>query len=477
VSARLIAYPPDVETVRIYDSQTQEFLLQTANDTPFIEVTKTLHRLDAPPATIRIVPMQQQIEISELAIERTLPMLPTQLFARTPVTPLPLTTTEPRPQPQTLSAANAQTSEMAMGLVAQATQSQVEATKETARYVVESNAVRHDREIALLRDDLTRAQRAVEERTADAKKEVERVREELQLRYAGEIERYRKQADDARLDYDARTQAADERASKRFQDAVEQARKDRDRDLEEQREAHRRELTRRDDASDALLRSTQKQLQAQVDLLESKCEKLERRCGELNEDMEAAGKKLRIARHEAERELDDEREKSRKRARQLEDRVAKQENEIKLLRDAQGAEHTQIVDLVERIKQADDDSTRDRLFSLLANRLGSEPVSSSPWERMMDKVIENPRLLADGLAALTTGRARKRGNQLPNTSVTPPAMMPPAAPVMMKPPTLTPPAPLRVSAPPTMTMPTPPTMTMPTPPTMTMPTSPVTPLG
>ena len=388
-------------------------------------------------------------------------MLPTQLFARTPVAPITSTTTEMRVPPQTLSAANAQTSEMAMGLVAQATQSQVEATKETARYVVESNAVRHDREIALLRDDLTRAQRAVEERTADAKKEVERVREELQMRYAGEIERYRKQADDARLDYDSRTQAADERASKRFQDAVEQARKDRDRDLEEQREAHRRELIRRDDASDALCRNIQKQLQAQVDLLEAKAEKLERRCGELNEDLEAAGKKLRIARHEAEREVDDEREKSRKQKRQLEDKVAKQENEIKLLRDAQGAEHTQIVDLVERIKQADDDSTRDRLFSLLANRLGSEPVSSSPWERMMDKVIENPRLLADGLAALTTGRSRKRVGQLPNNAATPPPMIPPAAPVMMKPPTLTPPAPLRV---PTTITPPPPTMAMPTPP-------------
>lgn len=424
MSARLIAFPPDVDTVRIYDSHSHEFLLQTANDTPFIEVCKTLHRLDTPPKTFRIVPLLAQNELAEHSLERTLPMLPTQLFTRSATPPVTLTP-EVRVPPQSLSAAQAQTSEMAMGLVAQATQSQVEATKETARYVVESNAVRHDREIALLRDDLTRAQRAIEEKTADAKREVERVRDELHARYASEIERYRKQADDARVDYDARTQAAEERAGKRLSDAVEQARKDRDRDLEELREAHRRELARRDDASDSLLRSTQRQLQAQIDLLESKAEKLERRCTELVEDLEASGKKLRIARHEAERELDDEREKSRKRTRQLEDKVAKQENEIKLLRDAQGAEHTQIVDLVDRIKQADDESTRDRLFSLLATRLGSEPVSTSPWERMLDKVVDNPRLLTDGLAALTTGRGRKRG-QLPATTPPPPTLAPPA---------------------------------------------------
>jgi hypothetical protein len=282
------------------------------------------------------------------------------------------------------------------------------------------------------------------------------VRDDAHQRYADEISKLRKVADEARADYDQRSRDTDERTQRRFKEQLEDSRLDRAREIEGIMAAHTRELVRRDEASAETLRVTKSMLQAQVDATETRANKLERRLEEALVELETAQKKIRSVHHQTELEMEEERERVRRKNRELVDKCATMEGELRLLREKEGIEHTQIVDLVQRISATTDEATRERLFTILGTRLGAETAPSSPVEALVNsltqQLVSNPRLLIDGLSVL---RGKKRGatpsrtngpalppapNDMPPPPIRAQGAVPPAPPTLPPPPR--PPAPV-----------------------------------
>ena len=460
MKARLLSHPEhDITEVRLYDDNTGAYLHTYEATHSWTQIEADLAQLHTPPTKVRIVGMVDGQEIDVRSVRSIARGSNDKLpYAFPPLLPnihgtVPMNTHRPATTlpPQSQIAASAQTSELAMGLVAQSAQAQVEATNTTARYAVEAAELRFQREMQAVREDLKRAQSALEVREEVHRAEVQRIREDAHTRYADEIAKLRKVVDEARTDYDQRSRDIEERAQRRLKEQAEDARMDRTRELEAMSSAHTRELARRDEASQETLRVTKSMLQAQIDATETRANKLERRLEETLTELEAAQKKIRSVHHQTELEIEEERERMRRKNRELVDKCATMEGELRLLREKEGVEHTQIVDLVQRISATTDDATRERLFNILGTRIGAENVSSSPVETLMNGVaqqlVTNPRLLVDGLTAVLGRGKRKRETARPAAPALPSASTPPRPP-NAPPPVSATPAPLPAPPPP-----------------------------
>jgi hypothetical protein len=430
MNARLLSHHEhDITQVRLYDADTSAYLHTYDVTHPWTQVELELSQLHTPPTKVRLVGLVNGREVdcqSVRSVRRGGQDKSLFAFPHAVVQIPGVSSQRPQPlPPQSHAAASAQTSELAMGLVAQSAQAQVEATNTTARYAVEAAELRFQREMQQAREDLKRLQSTLEVREEVQRAELQRIRDEAHQRYADEITKLRKVADEARADYDQRSRDTEERSQRRLKEQLEDMRLDRSREIEGLTSAHSRELARRDEASTETLRVTKAMLTAQLDATETRATKLERRLEETLVELESAQKKIRLVHHQTELEIEEERERMRRKNRDLVDKSATMEGELRLLREKEGIEHTQIVDLVQRISATTDEATRERLFSILGTRIGAETTSGTPFENMvntaMQQVASNPRLLIDGISMLTNRGKRRAAPARPNAPALPPA--------------------------------------------------------